>query len=225
MGFAFAEENKDKVNEIAVAKDANGECIAPTPETIADGSYPLSRDLFIYVNKAKAAENPAVIAYVDYYLADGHDRSKVLETVPYVDLTADALAESTPPGTRPSSWPLLLLSERAGATGRPARSCHPRGPTRPLHRSRDPRWPRQVQPSRPGCRCRAARAAASRNDRPRPVPRRVAGHDPDQPVHHRGRPVEAIGFLSQIDLGQLFGIGWFPRRGIFDVTDHRDRDR
>lgn len=30
--------------------------------------------------------------------------------------------------------------------------------------------------------------------------------------------VEAIDFLSQIDLGQLFGIGWFPRRGIFDVT-------
>ena len=30
--------------------------------------------------------------------------------------------------------------------------------------------------------------------------------------------VEAISFLSQIDLGQLFGIGWFPRRGIFDVT-------
>ena len=27
----------------------------------------------------------------------------------------------------------------------------------------------------------------------------------------------AIGFLSQIDLGQLVGIGWFPRRGIFDV--------
>jgi phosphate transport system permease protein len=29
---------------------------------------------------------------------------------------------------------------------------------------------------------------------------------------------EAIGFLSQIDLGQLIGIGWFPRRGIFDVS-------
>ena len=26
------------------------------------------------MNKAKAAENPAVAAYVDYYLADGHDR-------------------------------------------------------------------------------------------------------------------------------------------------------
>ncbi len=30
--------------------------------------------------------------------------------------------------------------------------------------------------------------------------------------------VEAISFLSQIDFGQLFGIGWFPRRGIFDVS-------
>jgi phosphate transport system permease protein len=30
--------------------------------------------------------------------------------------------------------------------------------------------------------------------------------------------VEAIGFLSQIDLSQLAGIGWFPRRGIFDIA-------
>jgi len=26
--------------------------------------------------------------------------------------------------------------------------------------------------------------------------------------------VEAVSFVRQIDLGQLFGIGWFPRRGI-----------
>lgn len=30
--------------------------------------------------------------------------------------------------------------------------------------------------------------------------------------------VRAVEFLAQIDLGQLFGIGWFPRRGIFDVV-------
>ena len=29
---------------------------------------------------------------------------------------------------------------------------------------------------------------------------------------------EAIQFLGQIDLGQLFGIGWFPRRGQFDIA-------
>ncbi|MCU0483377.1 MAG: substrate-binding domain-containing protein, partial [Chloroflexi bacterium] len=84
VGFAFAEENKDKVNEIAISKDANGDCIAPTAETIGDGSYPLSRALYIYVNKAKAAENAAVSAYVDYYLAEGTIAS-VLETVPYVN--------------------------------------------------------------------------------------------------------------------------------------------
>ncbi|HEX5148172.1 MAG TPA: substrate-binding domain-containing protein [Candidatus Limnocylindrales bacterium] len=93
VGFAFAEDNKDKVSEIQVAKDVNGTCVAPTPETIADGSYPLSRDLYIYVNTAKAAENPAVVGYVDYYLADGTIDS-VLEIVPYVGLKPEALAET-----------------------------------------------------------------------------------------------------------------------------------
>jgi phosphate transport system substrate-binding protein len=93
VGFAFAEENTDKVKEVQVSKDANGTCVAPSVETIGDGSYPLSRSLYIYVNKAKAAANPAVVAYVDYYLADG-TISSVLKTVPYVNLPADALAES-----------------------------------------------------------------------------------------------------------------------------------
>ena len=93
VGFAFAEENKDTVGEIQVSKDVNGTCVAPTAETIASGEYPLSRNLYIYVNNAKAAENPAVVGYVDYYLADG-TISSVLETVPYVNLTPEALAET-----------------------------------------------------------------------------------------------------------------------------------
>jgi len=76
-----------------VSKDPNGTCVAPSTETIADASYPLSRTLYIYVNKAKAADNPAVKAFVDYYLAEG-TISTVLETVPYVNLPADKLTES-----------------------------------------------------------------------------------------------------------------------------------
>lgn len=91
VGFAFAEENADKVKELGVSKEPGGECIVPSAETIADGTYPISRSLYIYVNKAKATSNPAVAAYVDFYLADG-TISKVLETVPYVNLPADALA-------------------------------------------------------------------------------------------------------------------------------------
>ena len=90
VGFAFAEENKDKVMEVEVSKDPNGTCVAPTAATIADGSYPLSRSLYIYVNNARAKSNPAVVAYVDFYLAAG-TISKVLETVPYVNLPAATL--------------------------------------------------------------------------------------------------------------------------------------
>jgi phosphate transport system substrate-binding protein len=91
VGFAFAEENKDKVQEIKVSKDPNGTCVSPDATTIADGSYPLSRSLYLYVNKAKAAANPALASYVDYYLADG-TISKVLETVPYVNLPAETIS-------------------------------------------------------------------------------------------------------------------------------------
>jgi phosphate transport system substrate-binding protein len=93
VGFAFAEENKDKVQEIKVSKDVNGTCIAPDATTIADGSYPLSRSLYIYVNKAKAKANPAIGAYVDFYLAEG-TISTVLQTVPYVNLPAATLTAS-----------------------------------------------------------------------------------------------------------------------------------
>jgi phosphate transport system substrate-binding protein len=91
VGFAYAQENKDKIKEIEVAKEPNGTCVAPSDATISDGTYPLSRSLYIYVNKAKAAANPAVVAYVDYYLAEG-TISTVLQTVPYVNLPADTLA-------------------------------------------------------------------------------------------------------------------------------------
>jgi phosphate transport system substrate-binding protein len=93
VGFAFAEENKEKVQEIKISKEPNGTCVAPDAATIADGSYPLSRSLYIYVNKAKAKANAAVVAYVDYYLAEG-TISNVLKTVPYVNLPVDALAAS-----------------------------------------------------------------------------------------------------------------------------------
>jgi phosphate transport system substrate-binding protein len=92
VGYAYAEENLDKVKLLEVAKKP-GECVAPTTETIADNSYPLSRPLFIYVNKAKAADNAAVAAYVDYYLAEG-TIATANETVGYVDLAPDVLAAS-----------------------------------------------------------------------------------------------------------------------------------
>jgi phosphate transport system substrate-binding protein len=60
-------------------------------ETIADGSYPISRPLFIYVNNTKADENPALAPFVDFYLGEGYSN---VSGVGYVELPEDQLAET-----------------------------------------------------------------------------------------------------------------------------------
>lgn len=68
VGYAFYIENQQQVEVFGV--DRGEGCVAPTDESIADGTYGLSRPLFIYVNDEEAAGNPAVEAYVDFYLSD-----------------------------------------------------------------------------------------------------------------------------------------------------------
>ena len=67
VGYAFYVANQDRVKALAISA-GDGKCVDPTPETIADGSYPFSRPLFIYVN-AEAASRPEVAAFVDFYLS------------------------------------------------------------------------------------------------------------------------------------------------------------
>jgi phosphate transport system substrate-binding protein len=88
VGFAFAKEASD-VKILQVSEEAGGECVTPTDETIADNSYPISRPLFIYVNKAKAESNPALAAFVDYYLSD--DGISNVSEVGYVSLSDASL--------------------------------------------------------------------------------------------------------------------------------------
>ncbi|HKI30125.1 MAG TPA: substrate-binding domain-containing protein [Actinomycetota bacterium] len=91
VGFAFAESAGDQVKILEV--DGGDGCVAPSRDTIADGSYPLSRTLYIYVNKAKITESPAVKAFVDYYMTDTGVVTAVQETG-YVELPSDQLEAS-----------------------------------------------------------------------------------------------------------------------------------
>ena len=88
VGFAFAEGAGDQVKILEV--DGGDGCVAPSRDTIADGSYPLSRTLYIYVNKGKLAESPALQAYVDYYVTDTGLVEAVTGTG-YVELPADQI--------------------------------------------------------------------------------------------------------------------------------------
>jgi phosphate transport system substrate-binding protein len=92
VGFAFAEEAGDQIKEIPISAEPDGDCVEPSAETIADQSYPLARGLYIYVNTAKAAENPAVAAYVDFYLSD---LAAFVEDAGYVPLPDDVASETS----------------------------------------------------------------------------------------------------------------------------------
>jgi phosphate transport system substrate-binding protein len=90
VGFAFANENADVVKLLEV--DGGDGCVAATPETIASNEYPLSRDLYIYVNVDSAAENEALAGMVDYYLSD--EGIAAVEEAGYVSLEPDSLEET-----------------------------------------------------------------------------------------------------------------------------------
>jgi phosphate transport system substrate-binding protein len=106
VGFAFAEEAGEDVKELAVAAEPGGDCVEPTVETIADGSYPISRPLFIYVNADAAEENEAVAGYVDYYLSEEGIAS--VSEVGYVALPDDQLE-----ATR-AAWEARTTGAQAG---------------------------------------------------------------------------------------------------------------
>ena len=87
VGYAYYKAEADRMKALEI--DGGDGCVAPTDETIADGSYPLSRSLFIYVSKASLADNPAVKSFVDLYLSE-QGFAQVTEAG-YVSLPADRI--------------------------------------------------------------------------------------------------------------------------------------
>lgn len=87
VGYAFYKANEDQLKALEI--DGGEGCVSPTPETIASFEYPISRPLFIYVNKQKLQENPAVQAFVDFYLSDEGIASA--EEVGYIPLEESEL--------------------------------------------------------------------------------------------------------------------------------------
>ena len=87
FGLAYYEENKDKLNSLAIIGKPGAPAVSPSFETVKNGTYqPLSRPLFIYVNATAAAFRPEVKAFVTYYLANA---PKLVKEVKYVPLPAD----------------------------------------------------------------------------------------------------------------------------------------
>ena len=87
FGYSFLEQNLDTVK----AETIDG--VAPTLDTIADGSYPLARSLYIYVKKAHIGVTPGLQQFVQEFVSNGSaGRGGYLQDRGLVPLPADQLA-------------------------------------------------------------------------------------------------------------------------------------
>lgn len=92
FGYAYYEENQGALKALEVENE-DGTCVAPSAETIADGSYnPMSRPLFIYVKKEAYETKPQVKAFVDYQLAV--ENGELVKEAGYITLPDADLADS-----------------------------------------------------------------------------------------------------------------------------------
>lgn len=93
FGFAYFEENQDKLKAVPIVAKKGAPAVTPTMESVKDGSYqPLSRPLFIYVNATAAAFKPEVKAFIDFYLQNA---PTLVKEVQYIPLPAHEYAAVT----------------------------------------------------------------------------------------------------------------------------------
>ena len=64
FGFAYFSENSGKLKAVAV------ESVEPSQATVDDGTYPISRPLFIYSDANILKEKPQVAAFIYFYLTN-----------------------------------------------------------------------------------------------------------------------------------------------------------
>ena len=102
FGYAYFEENRDKLKAVNIKVDESAPAVSPSPEHVMDGTYqPMSRPIFLYVNAKAAAERPEVREFIEYYLTEA---VALIEEVKYIPLP-------------PRAYELARDKFRAGTTG------------------------------------------------------------------------------------------------------------
>ncbi len=85
FGFAYFNEQKDRLTAVSI------DGVEPKFETAEDGSYKLSRPLFIYSDAKIMKEKPQVAAFINFYLTNVND---VIGDVGYFPASEEALKAS-----------------------------------------------------------------------------------------------------------------------------------
>ncbi len=89
FGFSFYEENADTLKAFEI--DGGEGCVAPSVESVQDGSYaPLGRELYIYPS-AEALKDETVRAFVGFYV---ENQEEITAATGFIPLTEDQVATS-----------------------------------------------------------------------------------------------------------------------------------
>jgi phosphate transport system substrate-binding protein len=84
LGYTYYEENTDKLKAVEI--DSGSGCVAPSAETVQDGSYtPLGRPLFIYPAITSIGDNEAFAAFLDYYVENDDTIAEAAQYIPLSD--------------------------------------------------------------------------------------------------------------------------------------------
>lgn len=92
LGISFYMQNQDRLNLVAIENN-EGKCVKPVPiDNVLRNVYnPLSRPLFIYVNKNNLKTNPSLEKFVRFYLENSW---KWVDGVGYVALPDEAYVKT-----------------------------------------------------------------------------------------------------------------------------------
>ncbi len=89
FGLSYVQENEGAVKAVEI--DGGEGCVAPSVETVLDGTYkPLGRPLFVYPSD-KALERPEVQAFLEFYV---ENEKEIAEQALYVELSDEQQAEA-----------------------------------------------------------------------------------------------------------------------------------
>jgi phosphate transport system substrate-binding protein len=82
FGLSYVTQNEGAIKAVEI--DGGDGCVAPSEETVLDGTYkPLSRPLFVYPS-AQALERPEVKAFLEFYISN---EKEIAEEALYVELS------------------------------------------------------------------------------------------------------------------------------------------
>jgi phosphate transport system substrate-binding protein len=83
FGFSFYQENSDTLKALEV--DGGDGCVAPSEETVQDGTYtPLGRPLFIYPS-GESLQDPAMRSFIEYYVDTVNTVAPEIGFIPMTD--------------------------------------------------------------------------------------------------------------------------------------------